>query len=152
MMTVGNAFTIVELAIIIGIIGIIGVFAVTQMMELPEDATEATLDNYYRQLRNGYVQYTVIMGKRPKRFEDFVAPDRSLLDPENGIVVSSITDQNGRANCIFNIPGPGRGDNTLACAGGNWLYDRRRHNSAVYSFDANGDLVMEKVDRLYPNA
>ena len=144
-----NAFTLMELALIIAIIGILAAFALTHSISsFSDNAREATLDKYYKQLQIGYTQYTVVMGKRPRRFEDFVAPNQSLLDPDNGVVVSSITDKNGRANCIFNIPG--RGDNTLTCAGGTWIMDRRRQISAVYSFNDSGVLVMTNVDRMFP--
>ena len=41
-----KAFTLVKLALVIGIIGVLATFAVTQSMSMMGDVEEAMLDNY----------------------------------------------------------------------------------------------------------
>ncbi len=64
-----KAFTLVELALVIGIVGVLATFAVTQSMELMADAERMDLDRYYHDLQNGYAQYVAVTRKRPRRFE-----------------------------------------------------------------------------------
>jgi type II secretory pathway pseudopilin PulG len=75
-----NAFTLIELGIIIAIIGIMSAVAVTQMMDLTGNAEEAVLQDYLSKLNGGAAQYLVATGKRPTKFDDFVAVNNAALD------------------------------------------------------------------------
>jgi type II secretory pathway pseudopilin PulG len=144
-----KAFTLVELALVIGIIGQLAAFAITESMSMMGDVEEAMLDNYYQQLQNGYAQYVAEMGKRPKRFEDFVAFDQASLDPENGKAVTLVYDQNNRRACSFNHPHVG--DNNIGCTGGSHTNAiPHLRNIAVYRFDSNGGLVYQKQTHYRP--
>ncbi|MFN9691287.1 MAG: type II secretion system protein [Vampirovibrionales bacterium] len=139
-----NAYTLVEVALVIGIIGQLAAFAISESMSIMDGVEDAMLDNYYRELQQGYGKYVAANGKKPKRFEDFVAPDKASLDPENGKAVTILFDKDNIPACYFNLDDADAGDNTLACGAGNLYKSAVKRRAAVFSFD-NGLVLQKKM-------
>jgi type II secretory pathway pseudopilin PulG len=139
-----NAFTLMELALIIAIIGILAAFAVTQSMRMTDGAEEAMLENYYQRLKQGYVHYTVTMGKRPQRFDDFVVSSRIFLDPSIGRTVTILLDKDNMPACWYNLPDPNAGDNTLSCIAGNAYTTATLRRMYIFSF-RDGLIIRKKM-------
>jgi prepilin-type N-terminal cleavage/methylation domain-containing protein len=139
-----KAFTLVELALVIGIIGQLAAFAITESMSMMGDVEEAMLDNYYQQLQNGYGKYVAEMGKRPKRFEDFVVPSKVLLDPSNGKAMTILFDKDNKPACWYNLSDPNAGDNTLTCIAGNVTKSAIKRRAAIFSFKTGTGMMLQK--------
>jgi type II secretory pathway pseudopilin PulG len=139
-----NSYTLVEVALVIGIIGQLAAFAISESMSIMGGVEEAMLDNYYRQLQQGYGKYVAANGKKPKRFSHFVAPSKASLDPENGKAVTILFDKDNIPACYYNLPDPSAGDNTLTCIAGNWWKSAVQRRAAIFSFK-NGLVLQKKM-------
>jgi type II secretory pathway pseudopilin PulG len=103
-----NAFTLIELAIILAIIGVMSAVAITQMMDLTGSAEEALFEDYLQKLNTGVAQYMVSQGHRPDNFSDFVGGN---LDVANGITVPLLVSKSGDDIC------QAAGTTTMTCSG-----------------------------------
>ena len=135
-----NAFTLIELGVIIAIIGVMSAVAVTQMMDLTGNAEAAVLEDYLQKLNSGSAQFLAYKGRRPTGFGEFMAATNADLDPDTGLVVPLLYSKSGDEMCGTTAPGDDA--ETLTCDG-EGLANRR----AVYTLD-NGmvTMVLTNVD------
>jgi prepilin-type N-terminal cleavage/methylation domain-containing protein len=94
-----KGFTLIELAIIIGIIGIMSAVAVTQFIDLTGNAEEAVLSDYLQKLNTGVASYMAAKGHIPDKFADFVTDTSAGLAPSTGLNIALLTNKSGTALC-----------------------------------------------------
>jgi type II secretory pathway pseudopilin PulG len=122
-----QAFTLIELAIIIAIIGVMSAVAVTQMMDLSGSAEEALLEDYLQKLNTGVAQFMAANGRMPDNFGEFSAT-ATALDADKGITVPLLVSKKGDPICSAST------SKTLTCNGAGL-----RARQATYTL-ANGSI------------
>lgn len=132
-----KGFTLIELAIIIGIIGIMSAVAVTQFIDLTGNAEEAVLNDYLQKLNTGVASYMAATGHRPDDFEDFVADTPAGLTPGTGKNIALLTNKAGVALCGV----PEEGSTTLTCD-----ESGLRAKQATYTLNS-GAITMALTDK-----
>ena len=84
------------------------------------------------------------MGKRPRKFQDFVAPTKELLDPSNGKAMTILFDKDNKPACWYNVSSKHAGDNTLTCIAGNVTTSAIRRRAAIFLFKTGTGMMLQK--------
>jgi prepilin-type N-terminal cleavage/methylation domain-containing protein len=101
-----QAFTLVEVAIALGIIGILAGAAVTMIGDFQSGSEESVFREYYQDLNIATTQFLAATGRKPKGFGEFMGATQTDLDPENGITVPLMYNKNNEPLCGEDVPSP----------------------------------------------
>ncbi|MFN9691285.1 MAG: type II secretion system protein [Vampirovibrionales bacterium] len=98
------AFTLVEIAIVLGIIGILAGAAITMIIDYHSSTEEAAFREYYQMLNIATVQFVTAQGRKPRGFGELMGATQADLDPSWGKTVPLIYDKNNNPICGTTVP------------------------------------------------
>jgi prepilin-type N-terminal cleavage/methylation domain-containing protein len=108
-----QAFTLVEVAIALGIIGILAGAAITMIGDFQTGSEESVFREHYQDLNIATTQFLAATGRKPKGFGEFMGATQADLDPGNGITVPLMYNKNNEPLCGTTVPLAT--DTTLVC-------------------------------------
>ena len=110
-----KGFTLIEMGVVIAVIGILSVMALVQTEGMDESTENALLEDYLQKLNAGAAKYLENTGQEPTDFRQFIAANRTSLDPDNNILVPLLYTQRNVEMC--GTVRPASGSKTLICNG-----------------------------------
>lgn len=101
-----QAFTLVEVALVLGVIGVLAGAAVTMIGDFHSNAEESVFREYYQDLNIATTQFLSARGRKPNGFGEFMGATQGDLDPWQGITVPLMYNKNNEPLCGTTVPGP----------------------------------------------
>jgi prepilin-type N-terminal cleavage/methylation domain-containing protein len=100
-----QAFTLVEVALVLGVIGVLAGAAITMIGDFHSNTEESVLREYYQDLNIATTQFLSARGRKPKGFGEFMGSTQEDLNPWQGITVPLMYNKNNEPLCGTSVPG-----------------------------------------------
>jgi prepilin-type N-terminal cleavage/methylation domain-containing protein len=84
--TSSSGFTLIELALVIGLISILSMMTLPAFRYFEDSANRSLAHDYFRRLKQASAMYFATSSQVPKTFTEFVTPDPENIGKPNGLV------------------------------------------------------------------